>query len=117
LSAKTDLDQAATNAVNVISQAALEATKVIAAAAAEATRIRETSVSSDHDILIELRTQMIGIKADIKELKDGTAVQIGDHEHRLTNLEESRTKQTVLVSLGVGLLTLLTSLLTYHIMK
>lgn len=41
----------------------------------------------DHDVLIELRTEMRAIRADIKELKDGTSGKITDHENRIRLLE------------------------------
>lgn len=39
------------------------------------------------DLLIEMRTQMVAIRADIKELKDGTTTTLNDHETRLRFIE------------------------------
>jgi signal-transduction protein with cAMP-binding, CBS, and nucleotidyltransferase domain len=35
---------------------------------------------NDHDLLIELRTEMQNVRADIKDLKDGTAFRISTLE-------------------------------------
>ena len=45
--------------------------------------------TADHDLLIELRTEMRAVRGDIKELKDGIAVTIKDHETRIRTLEEA----------------------------
>jgi hypothetical protein len=44
--------------------------------------------NSDHDLLIELRTEMQGVRRDIKELTDGTAGKLSDHETRLRFIEK-----------------------------
>jgi hypothetical protein len=41
----------------------------------------------DHDLLIELRTEMQGVRSDLKEIKDGTAL-------RLSKLEEDHVSRT-----------------------
>lgn len=117
MSAKTDLEQAANEAVSVIASAAAEAAKVVAAATSEALKIVNLKNGDDHDILIEVRTEMRGIKSDIKELKDGTTRQLADHELRITSGENLRGRLTILTSLGVALLTLLSGLMFYHMIK
>ncbi len=47
----------------------------------------EINKMDDHDLLVTMHEQIKGIKTDIKELKDGTSVKIGDHELRLRRLE------------------------------
>lgn len=42
---------------------------------------------NDHDLLITLHSEVKGIRADIKELKDGTAGRLDDHEVRIRRLE------------------------------
>lgn len=44
--------------------------------------------NSDHDLLIELRTEMQGVRRDIKELTDGTAGKLADHELRIRFIEK-----------------------------
>jgi len=77
---------------------------------------KEMAGSPDHDLLIELKTRMEALRDDIKDLKDGTTVKIADHEVRLFSLENSKTKTNTLVSIGVGILTLLVGLLVYHVL-
>lgn len=49
---------------------------------------QETNYSrEDRDLLIELRTEMLGMRLDIKELKEGTATKLADHETRLRFIE------------------------------
>ena len=50
------------------------------------------SHQTDHDLLIELRTEMRGVRGDIKDIKDGTASKLDDHEQRLRNLETNTNR-------------------------
>lgn len=43
---------------------------------------------NDHDILIELRTEMIGLRRDVNDIKDTTKTTLQDHETRLRLLEK-----------------------------
>ena len=52
---------------------------------------RTPGQNEDHDLLIELRAEMRAVRADIKELKDGMALTIKDHETRIRYLEETIT--------------------------
>lgn len=47
----------------------------------------ETNNMTDHDLLITMHEQIKGIKADIRDLKDGTSAKLADHETRLRRLE------------------------------
>ena len=71
----------------------------------------------NRDLLIELKTEMAGVRQDIRDLKDNTAVRIAEHETRLNALETSRTKQNTMTSIAAGILTLLVSLLTWHLFQ
>lgn len=42
---------------------------------------------NDHDLLIELRTEMKAVRADIKEIKDNHTSIISDHETRIRFIE------------------------------
>ena len=44
--------------------------------------------NNDHDLLIELRTEMQGIRKDIKDLKDGTTERISKLENEKTDKKE-----------------------------
>lgn len=42
---------------------------------------------NDHDLLVTMHEQIKGIKADIRDLKDGTSTKLTDHELRLRRVE------------------------------
>lgn len=42
---------------------------------------------NDHDLLITLHSEVKGARADIKDLKDGTANTLNDHETRIRRVE------------------------------
>jgi len=113
--AKDELAKAAKNALNTIANAAEQATKVLSNAAAEAIKLTKNKNDSDHDTLIEIRTEVRGLKEDIADIKSGTSSQLGNHEIRLVSLEVSKTRQQTTMSIGIGILTLLVSLIVYHI--
>lgn len=70
VSPKKELANAVEEAKHAIANAALEAAKVIASSASEASKVANVTSSLDHDLLVELKTKMIGLKDDIKDLKD-----------------------------------------------
>jgi len=45
---------------------------------------------TDHDLLIELRVEMRGVRDDIQKLTDGTSGTLSDHERRIRSLEDTR---------------------------
>jgi hypothetical protein len=136
------IEQAANEAVRVIAQAAEAAARVVANAAAESVKVANIKSADDHDLLIELKTKLDGLKADIKDIKDGTSRRIdnmetekldakdsyfnlykdgvdkhvSEQEVRLTVLELSKTRQNVMMSIGIGILTILVSLIVFHIL-
>ncbi len=42
----------------------------------------------DHDLLIELRTEMRGLRDEVRKLNDGNSEKIQDHEKRLRAIEK-----------------------------
>lgn len=108
---------AAREAKQVVASDVSDATHLLANNAADAARVASTKNEGDHDLLIELRTEMKGLRTDIRELKDGTNDRITDHETRLVALEKSKTIQNTLMSIGIGLLSLLVGLLLFHLFK
>lgn len=48
----------------------------------------EEQPQSDHDNIVTLISEVRQVRVDIKDLKDGTAVTIADHETRLRSLEK-----------------------------
>ena len=94
--------------------------------------------NDDHDLLIELRTEMQGIRKDIKDLKDGTTERISklendkankkdfeelytkvntDVENRIRALEAAKSfyLTSMVIYTAVGLT--MTSLILYHMFK
>lgn len=52
-------------------------------------------INSDHDTLIEIRTLVGELKGEIKELKDGTHMQLHDHDRRIREIEETGIRQQI----------------------
>jgi len=113
--AKMDIEQAASQAVTVISAAAGEAAKVVAEAAAVSVKVLSIKNADDHDLLIELKTRMESLRTDIKDLKDGTSLQIADHEKRIFSLETGKSKTTVMLTATVIIGGVLVSMLIFHL--
>lgn len=111
------IKMAAKDAVSIIASTAAEALRVVTYASTEAAKANCASSGTDHDLLIRLETKMGGIKDDIKDLKDGTARYINEHEIRINSLESSKIKQVTLLSIGIAILSVLASLLIYHMFK
>lgn len=99
---KSTIERAASEALRVITAAAADNVKtialaaesaatVLANAAAEAVKVNSTRGVEDHDLLIELKVRMDGLRTDIKEIKTGTTANIDDHERRICDLELTRS--------------------------
>jgi len=139
---KKDIEQAAADAVKVIAAAASEAARTVANAAAEAVKVSNVKGADDHDLLVVLNTKMEDLKTDIQDLKDGTSTRIAtleneklnirdsypilykkdvdtkfiDHEKRIKTIESLNTKLSVMLGIGIGILSFLVSLMIYHIL-
>ena len=149
------LTDASNKQLQLIADAALNATKLLASQAAEADKVKSVKGVDDHDALTtligsvstlndRLTEKFNDLKADIKDLKDGTSSQIADHGNRIdtierwkaglegengllshipkngnriTVLEMEKTAQKVTMGIGIGILTLLVSLLIYHLFQ
>lgn len=106
------ITDAAGAATKSIAQAALEATKLLALNASEAAKVTNSKGADDHDSIttligsvanlsLRLGEKFDELKADIKDLKDGTAAKISDHEVRITaNSLQISTTQTQLKTWG-----------------
>ena len=111
------IGQAADTAAKVVASAAEAAAKVVASAAAESVKVVNEKGSNDHDLLIELKTRMEGLKTDIKDLSSNTSLKIENHEKRIFDLEKTKTSQTTLISIGALILTVLVGILVNHVLK
>lgn len=56
--------------------------------------------TNDHDLLIELKTEIVGLRKDINEMKDDTKSILADHEIRIRFIERY-------MWLAVGMVTVL----------
>ena len=108
---------AAEKATNTIASAALDATKLLADNAHEANKVAFEKNCGDHDLLIELKTKMDGLKEDIKGLKEGTSVKIEDHEKRLGRLEKTNAFLRTMLTVGTSLLVAIWGILIYHLFQ
>ncbi len=111
----TKVESAASEALKTIATAATEATRVVASAASEAAKVINAKGAIDHDLLIELKTRMESLKCDIKDLKDGTKANIDDHERRLFELEASKGRQSIIITVGASIIVLLVSMVVFHL--
>lgn len=126
---KADIEQAAAQAVKVISdasltaakgvaQAAADAAKVVAEAAAVSVKVLSIKNADDHDLLIELKTRMEGLKTDIKDLKDGTGVQLLDHEARIKKVETKTGNYAITIALySIAVLAMIALIATHMFAK
>ena len=115
-------------ALQVIDQAKEQALKVVANAAAEALKVTNVKGADDHDLLVRIDEQLKNVKADILslkndtaasilDLKNGTSLKIEEHEKRIFKLEQTKGITNLLVSIGIGILLVLTTMLVYHLFQ
>ena len=51
------------------------------------TKTTKVQQMSDHDLLIRVDAKVDQLSLDIREVKDGTTIEIANHEHRLLAIE------------------------------
>lgn len=84
--------------------------------------------AEDHDVLLTLVANVSNLKESqekfhsemrtaMEDLRNNYSWQLSNHETRLNKLENSRVKINTLLSVGIGILTLLVSILVYHVMQ
>lgn len=100
---------------NEIQRIATEVAAQLAATATKAASSLSSTSSPDHDLLQRLDQKVDGIIVQIAGISDGVNTQIKDHETRLNALETSKTTQSVMLSIGIGLLSILVGIIVYHI--
>lgn len=116
------LTDASSLALKTIADAAQNASRVISANASTTASALNVSSSGDHDLLVELKTTMAGVKADIKDLADGTTKTIADHEQRIRNIEKQsddfgNIKKVVYGAIGFILISVLGALVFLVVKK
>lgn len=107
------LASAAKEATTTLASAAKDATTLLASNASDAVKVSNAKNEGDHDLLIRLEEKMGGIKNDIKDLGDNNTIIHNDQGKRIGTLESYKTGQTILMSIGIGLLSLETGLIIY----
>lgn len=114
---KDEIRDEANDAKTIVARAAELAVKAIADAAADAIKVRNIKDSTDHDLLIEVKTIIFILKEDIKGLRDNITVRLEDYEKRIAMLEKTKGGQTILVTVGTSLVGVLVAIMIFHILK
>lgn len=83
------INKAAEQAAIVIASAAQSASRLVASNAADANRVLINTNGNDHDLLVELKVRIEGIRGDIKNLSDGTQRRIDTLEREKLNVSDS----------------------------
>lgn len=91
--AKADIAEAAKNAETLLAKQTEEAIKVIAAAAAEALKVENNKNSGDHDLILEMKTELRikfeQVFTQLDEVKNLTTKRIEDLETKKVDIGES----------------------------
>jgi len=84
--------------------------------------------AGDHDLLTKLDAKVDQIQSDVTELKKQGSIYVTQSEHaelikkveknekNINELQTTKNTQTVLLTIGCALLTLLSSLVIYHLL-
>jgi hypothetical protein len=99
---------AAANAV-VAAKAAADSATAIAVVATDTSWMKK-SLAGIEQTLDEMRNAYVSTSQHNEVLR-----QLENHEQRLNGLETEKTRVTVLLATGIGILTLLVSLLVWHL--
>lgn len=79
--------------------------------------MNDTPNGNDHDLLIELRTEMKGVREDIKNMTGSVSKTLADHEIRIRALEQAGWKLAGMASLASSAITLIGAALVQHFIK
>ena len=107
----------ANTAAKDLAETAQTAMKVITDATAVALKVNNNQNSNDHDSIVKVLTLLEVVDKTLTEIKVGTSKQIDDHEKRIFNIEKSKSTQTILISIGIALLSLSSGVIIYHIQQ
>ncbi len=119
--AASNAAEAARSASDAASKAADNATIAAKAASDSATAIAVVATDTSW-----MKKSLVGIENTLEEMRNNYVTftqhtelikQLENHEQRIGVMETERTRTTVLLSVGIGILTILTSLLTYHLVR
>ena len=90
--------------------------------------IEPGSCKNDHDALVTLIANVSNLKEgqdnfhremkeSFRDLKENYTARLNDHETRLNALETSRTRQNTAMGIGIAILSILVSIMSYHIAR
>ena len=84
--------------------------------------MEDVKFKTDHDILVTLVSEVKQARVDIREIRDGSAFNIGDHTKRIEALERWReaqlaysNSQSVLIKILIAIGIILLGMLVYHL--
>ena len=83
------INNAADQAATVIANAAQSASKLLASNAIDANKVLTSNQGHDHDLLVELKVRMEGIREDIKNLSGANEKRIDALEREKLNVSDS----------------------------
>lgn len=74
--------------------------------------MERNQATQDHDLLIELRTEMRGMREDIKSLSDGMSAKISDHEMRIRGIEKTTDNLMAKMVFGISIFSFVMAVLS-----
>lgn len=116
------LASAAKEATTTLASAAKDATTLLASNASDAVKVSNSKNEGDHDLLMKVDTKLEILISDIKgyrsekadkDVVDDLKIKLDEYKKRTGVLEGYKTGQTILMSIGIGLLSLETGLIIY----
>jgi Flp pilus assembly protein TadG len=105
----SDAARSASDNAAIAAKAAAESATAIAVVATDTSWMKK-SLSGIENTLEEMRNNYVTMPQHAELIKE-----LENHEGRIITLETERTRVTVLLSIGIGILGLLVSLLVYHL--
>lgn len=105
--------QSAADAIRVLTAAAASAAGVVSAAAAVQTKVVDEKSGTDHEAIIKIGMTLDTMSKALIKIEDGGVVR----DKRMLGLEESRASLNILISIGIGMLTLETGLLLWSLFR
>jgi hypothetical protein len=112
-SASKVIVQSAADAARVLTATAADAAKVVSAAAAVSAKVMDEKTGTDHESILTIGLGVASIEKAIVRMEAGSIVLA----QRVVDLESSRRSLNQLISIGIGILTLETGLIVWHLFK
>lgn len=71
----------------------------------------QVNPNNDHDLLIELRTEMRGLRDDMKAIRDGFSEVQKDHENRIRSVEKSTENLMSKMVFGISIISFIMAII------